>query len=125
MKHAGMIDTLVPTGHCSFVSSLLSLDKEGTLLSLGWDGRLLFWQGIEPIRDTNIEVFPIEDNSPQCGFKLGPSTTTQFLPLSMCDAMGFSALVLLIDRTRDMHLTYYTFSPILISHDIVQQHRNV
>ena len=106
-----MTFSILVTGHSSFVSSLVSLDK-GVLLSLGWDGCLLLWQGIDPIKDTNREVFPIEDSTPQCGFKLGPSTTTQFLPLSMCDATGSGVLVLLINRTRDVHLTYYTFSDV-------------
>ena len=102
------------TGHCSFVSSLISVGAS-TLLSLGWDSRLLFWHGIEPIKHTHGEVFPIEDSDPHCGFKLGASTTTQFLPLSMCEALGFGVLVLLTDRARDVHLTYYTFSPISLS----------
>ena len=105
---------LFSAGHCSFVSSLVSLSTE-SLLSLGWDSRVLFWDGIQPIKNTNKEVFPIEDGEPHCGFKLGPATTTQFLPLLMCEALGFGILVLLTDRTRDVHLTYYTFSPISIS----------
>ena len=45
----------------------------------------------------------------------GPSTTTEFLPLAMSDALGFGVLVLLRDRGRDVHLAYYTFSPLPIS----------
>ena len=35
----------------------------------------------------------------------------------VCEALGFiiSILVLLTDKTRDVHVTYYTFSPISIS----------
>ena len=104
----------LPAGHCSFVSSLLSLDSR-SLLSLGWDGHLLFWQGIDPIKHSNGGVFPVvEDSQPQCGFKLGTSSSTEFLPVSVCGAAGFGALVLLMSRTRDVHLTYYTFSPISV-----------
>ena len=108
------LSTTSHAGHCSFVSSLLS-PCPGTLLSLGWDGRVLFWHGIDPIKCHNTEVFPIEDSDPHCGFKLGPSTTTEFLPLAMSDALGFGVLVLLRDRGRDVHLAYYTFSPLPIS----------
>ena len=102
------------TGHCSFVSSLLILGST-TLLSLGWDGNMLFWQGIEPIRLTNREVFPIEDSLPQSGFKLGPSTKTEYLPLSVCAVGGFGVIVLFTNRTRDIDVVYYTFSPVVIS----------
>ena len=98
-------------GHCSFVSSLLSLGST-TLLSLGWDCHMLFWQGMEPMRLTNREILPIEDGLPQSGFKLGPSTTTEYLPLSLCAVAGFGVLVLFTNRTRDVDLTYYTFPPI-------------
>ena len=108
------VNLLFSACHCSFVSSLVPLSTE-SLLSLGWDSRVLFWNGIQPIKHTNKEVFPIEDGEPHCGFKLGPATTTQFFPLSMCEALGFGILVLLTERTRDVHLTYYTFSPISIS----------
>ena len=115
LKHTKSFHTLSSelvfrTGHCSFVSSLISVGAS-TLVSLGWDSRLLFWRGIEPIKRTHGEVFPIEDSDPHCGFKLGASATTEFLPLSMREALGFGVLVLLTDRTRDVHLTYYTFLP--------------
>ena len=96
------------------MSSLISLDAT-TLLSLGWDCHLLFWCEVEPIKHTHREVFPIKDSDPHCGFKLGASTITQFLPLSMCGALGSGVLVLLTDGARDVHLTYYTFSPISVS----------
>ena len=89
------------------VSCLLALGSS-SLLSIGWDCHLLFWQGIEPIRLTNREVFPVEESQPQSGFKLGPSTVTEYLPLSVCEVAGFGVLVLF--TTRDVDITYYTFS---------------
>ena len=97
------------TGHCSFVSCLLALGSS-SLLSIGWDCHLLFWQEIEPIRLTNREVFPVEESQPQSGFKLGPSTVTEYLPLSVCEVAGFGVLVLFTNTTRDVDITYYTFS---------------
>ena len=66
---------------------------------------MLFWQDIGPIRFTNGEVFPIEDSQPRCGFKLGPSTTTEYLPLSVCEVAGFGVLVLFTNTNRDVDIS--------------------
>ena len=97
-------------GHCSFVSALLALGSR-TLLSVGWDCHLLFWQDIEPIRLTDREVLPIEDSQPQTGFKLGPSTIAEYLPLSVCGVSGFGVLVLFTNTTGHVDISYYTFLP--------------
>ena len=97
-------------GHCSFVSSLLCCGSR-TLLSLGWDSHLLFWQDIEPIRLSDREVYPIEDNLPGAGFKLGVSEKTEYLPLSACAVRGLGVIVLFTNKTRDIDVAFYTFLP--------------
>ena len=51
------------------------------------------------------------DVDKQSNGKLGPSTTTEYLPLSVCGVAGVGVLVLFTNTNRDVDITYYTFLP--------------
>lgn len=87
-------------GHRSFVADAkFAVPRAGCymLVSLGWDGQLLFWKHLlsqhfpplqrsKSVRGDKLDV--VEMVEPAGGFKLGPSSVIEFLPLSLCTLMG-------------------------------------
>ncbi len=111
---------LVYTGHLSFISDLmfLSSGSSAILLSLGWDGQVLFWQGgaacshspHTPVAHTKGRRdggLPYVDREPLGGFKMGPSASAQFIPLSVCGVLGSGVLVMSIDRQGGVSVINY------------------
>lgn len=82
-------------GHQSFIADVKFVG--GTLVSTGWDGQVLFWQNTEQLQKVltvkNQENLPFEESEPQGGFKLGPSASVEFVPLST-QTLGNHVLVM-------------------------------
>ncbi len=94
------------TGHQSFVSDLVFLPTgvPPVLVSLGWDGQLLFWQGNTASSHVSAHTklrrdasLPYVDTEPLGGYKIGPSSRVEFIPLAVYRGLGGGLLVMVID----------------------------
>lgn len=88
-----------------------------TLASLGWDGQILFWQagsisshalvthtkGGKDRHHSHVYV----DTEPLGGYKIGPSTTVDFVPLAIYEVFGGGLLVMVKDRCGGVTVINY------------------
>ena len=81
---------------------------------MGWDGQLLFWQDIFKAASipSDRQGLPYMEGEPQAGFKLGPSATVDFLPLTVCTLLDCGVLVTLRDKAGGVTVVSYA-TPIL------------
>ena len=97
-------------GHQSFLAGLSFIEASITqLVSVGWDGQLLFWQDIfAASMPSDRQGLPYVEGEPQAGFKLGPSATVDFLPLAVYTLLDCGVLVTLRDKARGVTVVSYT-----------------
>ena len=104
-------------GHQSFIADLQFLSDSTThfLVSIGWDGQVLFWQDIwkessQHLQDKQLQNLPYVETEPQWGFKLGPSASIQFIPLTMRALLGCGLLVVLVNKLGHITIVSYMTS---------------
>lgn len=97
------------TGHQSFVADTAVLSPS-LLVSVGWDGQMLFWQEMDDGSKTSrgkLEL-PYIDSEPLAGFKLGPSVTVDFLPVSIRSLFGSAFLMVFVGRKGTVTVAAYS-----------------
>ena len=100
-------------GHQSFLAGLCFTGSGATppqLVSVGWDGQILFWQDIIFDVPNDKESLPYTEGEPQAGFKLGPSAAVEFVPLAVHTLSGYGVVVTLRDKAGGVTVVSYTTS---------------
>ena len=77
-----------------------------------WDGMDSFSSGRTFFKAASIpsdkQGLPFMEGEPQAGFKLGPSATVDFLPLTVCTLLDCGVLVTLRDKAGGVAVVSYT-----------------
>ena len=97
------------TGHQSFIADVKFLGHYHSLVSIGWDGQILFWPNLlvslpksHPPHHhhvhSNQKELPYTEVEPLGGYKLGPSAIVKFLPIAVHPLICNSGLVVLLQN---------------------------
>lgn len=91
-------------GHHSFVTDVQCIAKD-LLVSVGWDGQVLYWCPVP--YSQHCADLPV-DSDPLGGFKIGPSATVEFLPLSLQALSADNVLVVISNRLGGVTVLQYS-----------------
>ena len=104
-------------GHTSFIADL-QFAHSSLLISLGWDGQLLFWkllplpavsqQGRHHQRSRALVERTPELVEPTGGYKIGPSVLVEILPIMLCSLMGPGLVVAMANKLGGVTVAGYT-----------------
>ena len=100
-------------GHTSFVADLM-FGHDYFLVSVGWDGQLLFWR-LHPLpapdkgRPHRLKARPEQPDllDPVGGYKLGPSLAVEFLPVLLRSMMGCGLVIAMANKLGGVTLAGY------------------
>ena len=121
-------------GHQSFIADVCFLGNGHRLVSIGWDSQLLLWKHLllpslpKTIPSSNsssravhhntkhteqsvLDALPLTEVEPAEGFKLGPSASVDFLPLTVCNYLDCGLFVLVRNRLGAVYVVLYMRSP--------------
>lgn len=119
------------TGHQSFIADLCFLGNGHRLVSIGWDSQLLIWNRLllsslpkitsystssssravhhntKHTEQSALEALPLTEVEHVEGFKLGPSASVDFLPLTVCNFLDCGLFVLVRNRLGAVYVVLY------------------
>ena len=122
-----MVMVTIITGHQSFIADLCFLGSSHRLVSIGWDSQLLLWNhfllpslpkitssssravhhNTQHTEQSAIAALPLTEVEPVEGFKLGPSASVNFLPLTVYNFLDCGVFVLVRNRLGAVYVVLY------------------
>ena len=116
LKNNLRVETSLHLGHSSFIAGL-TFSRGHFLVSLGWDGQLLFWKHLAHRRKSSGRCASKEHSyrstveivEPVGGYKIGPSPSVEFLPSLVRPLMaGCGFLVAMDNKMGGVTVACYT-----------------
>ena len=124
------VTNFIFTGHQSFIADVCFLGNGHRLVSIGWDSQLLLWNHLllpslpktvsslnsssrvvhhntKHTEQSAIDTLPLTEVEPVEGFKLGPSASVDFLPLTVCNYLDCGLFVLVRNRLGAVYVVLY------------------
>ena len=121
-----LLTVTIFTGHQSFIADLCFLGSGHHLVSIGWDSQLLLWNHLllpslpkitslsraihhntQHTEQSAIAALPLTEVEPMEGFKLGPSASVDFLPLTVYNFLDSGLFVLVRNRLGAVYAVLY------------------
>ena len=132
-KHDYSKNLIFIAGHQSFVADLCFLGSGHRLVSIGWDSQLLLWNRIllpslpknfssslsssssravhhntqHTAEQSVMAALPLTEVEPVEGFKIGPSASVDFLPLTVYNFLDCGLFVLVRNRLGAVYVILY------------------